>query len=215
MEINKAYEKYLNIDIGDLSSNQKDEIYEILRRTKPDDLKSLQDHKRYIEILQKLRMANIKDMECVGTKFLQTLKSLLAVGEDGVYSNNQRFIYELIQNVDDCDYENIENCQLDIEFKYHIDPGQIVFTYNEKGFTPENVFAITGIAEKSKNISKDKVEIGEKGIGFKSVFGIAEKVHIESGLFSFELYRDNFTVPIPKYDRFEPIKGTRKCLLGL
>ena len=41
-------------------------------------------------------------------------------------------------------------------FNYSVDPGEIIFTYNEKGFKPENVFAITGIAEKSKNISMEK-----------------------------------------------------------
>jgi hypothetical protein len=212
MDVNKMYSQYVNIDIGDLSSNQKDSMYELLKDAKPEEVRTLEEHKRYIEILQKLRMASMKDMERMGAKFLETLKSLLAVGEDGVYSNSQRFIYELIQNVDDCDYEKVEDCKLDIQFKYHTIPGEIVLTYNERGFKPENAFAITGIAEKSKNITPDKVEIGEKGIGFKSVFGIAEKVHIESGYFSFELYRDNFTVPVPCYDDFTPVKGTRLTL---
>lgn len=215
INIKEVYGKYANIDIGDLSSNQKESMYDILGKTQPEDLRSLEDHKMYIEILQKLRMASVKDMKLVGAKFLDTLKSLLAVGEDGIYSNSQRFIYELIQNVDDCEYESVGNCQLDIQFDYSHSPdsiGKIILTYNEKGFKPENVLAITGIAEKSKNISADKVEIGEKGIGFKSVFGIADKVHIESGSFSFELFRDNFTVPVPRYENFKPIKGTRLTL---
>lgn len=212
MNIQEFYKQYVNVDIGDLSNNQKDLMYEILGSTLPQDLNGIDEHRMYIELLQKFRMANMRDMERMGAKFLDTLKSLLSVGEDGVYSNSERFIYELIQNVDDCEYENLEDCKLDIRFIYHTEPGKIVFTYNENGFKPENVFAITGIAEKSKNISADKVEIGEKGIGFKSVFGIADKVYIESGLFSFELYRDNFTVPVPKYKEFIPIDGTRLTL---
>lgn len=212
MNIKEFYKQYAKVDIGDLSNNQKDSMYEALGNALPEDLNGMEEHRMYVEILQKFRMATMKDMERMGAKFLDTLKSLLAVGEDGVYSNSQRFIYELIQNVDDCDYENKEDCKLDIQFGYHTEPGQIILTYNEEGFKPKNVFAITGIAEKSKNISADKVEIGEKGIGFKSVFGIAEKVHIESGAFSFELFRDNFTVPVPKYDDYEPIKGTRLTL---
>ncbi len=211
-DIKTVYEKYANIDIGDLSSNQKDAMREILRAMQPEELKNMRDHEMFVELLQKFRMSNVKDMERVGDNFLKTLRSLLAVGEDGVYSNSHRFIYELIQNVDDCEYENVDDCHLDIRFKYHTSPGEIVLTYNEEGFTPKNVFDITGIAEKSKNISADKVEIGEKGIGFKSVFGIADKVHIESGLFSFELYRDSFTVPVPKYESFAPVKGTRLTL---
>ena len=148
-----------------------------------------------------------------GTKFLDTLKSLLAVGEDGVYSNKQRFLYELIQNVDDCEYENNNDCRLDIQFDYR-DTGKIVLTYNEKGFKPKDVFAITGIAEKSKTYLRIRWKSEKKGLDFKSVFGIAEKVYIESGAFSFELYSDNdkFTVPIPKYDGFTPVNGTRLTL---
>lgn len=211
-DIKKLYSEFSNIDIGDLSGNQKDHMREALMSTMPEDLKTMSDHKMYVEILQKLRLSINKDFRRAGENFLKTLTSMLSVGEDGVYSNSSRFIYELIQNVDDCDYENIEDCHLDIQFCYNTSPGEIILTYNEKGFTPQNVFAITGIAENSKNISADKVEIGEKGIGFKSVFGMADKVRIESGLFSFEIFRDNFTVPIPVYDNYKPVKGTRLTL---
>lgn len=213
MNMKEFYKQYEEKDIGDLSSNEKKVMRDFLSGIKPEELQTPEEHRMYIEVLQKFRMANMEDMKLTGTKFLDTLKSLLAVGEDGVYSNKQRFLYELIQNVDDCEYENNNDCRLDIQFDYR-DTGKIVLTYNEKGFKPKDVFAITGIAEKSKNISSDKVEIGEKGIGFKSVFGIAEKVYIESGAFSFELYSDNdkFTVPIPKYDGFTPVNGTRLTL---
>lgn len=187
----------------------KQQLYNILSEYQPEDIKTLEDHKMYVEAIHKLRSYNAEDMKLNGKKFLDTISSLLAVGNDGLYSSDLRFIYELIQNVDDCEYDNIEDCHLDIKFVYDPAPGQIILTYNEKGFKPFNVFAITGIAEESKNVSADKVEIGEKGIGFKSVFGVAEKVYIESGMFSFELHKDNFTVPIPKYEDFAPVKGTR------
>ena len=48
---------------------------------------------------------------------MKTLGSLLAVGEDGVYTNKMRFLYELIQNVDDCDYEDISDCNLEVFLK--------------------------------------------------------------------------------------------------
>ncbi len=210
--IRELYQMYSNLDTGDLSGNQKKQMYSQLGSMKPSDIRSIDDHKHYIELIQKLRQASMDDMELFGQRFLATLKSLLSVGEDGVYTNQLRFLYELIQNVDDCDYEDVSDCNLDIRFSYERDPGRIILTYNETGFTPENVFAITGIAEKSKNISADKVEIGEKGIGFKSVFGIAKRVLIESGLFSFELDADNFTVPIPRYEGYVPVRGTRLTL---
>ena len=145
-----------------------------------------------------------------GDGFNQWLESNLSVGEDGLYSDKLRFLFELVQNVDDCDYADIGNCRLDVEFKTI--EGCIVFTYNELGFKPSDVFAITGIAEKSKNISPKKTEIGEKGIGFKSVFGVAHSVLIQSGGFSFKLLKNNFTVPVAQYNEYTPIDGTRLTL---
>jgi hypothetical protein len=54
---------------------------------------------------------------------------------------------------------------------------------NEDGFIEENVMSICRIGMSSK--SKDRGYIGEKGIGFKSVFQVATAVHIQSNSFSF------------------------------
>lgn len=62
-------------------------------------------------------------------------------------------------------------------------PDRIVIDCNEDGFTPENLKAICAVGRSSKTGSQ--VYIGEKGIGFKSVFMAAWKVHILSGDFSF------------------------------
>ncbi len=54
---------------------------------------------------------------------------------------------------------------------------------NEDGFTERDLRAICDIGNSSKTGSQGY--IGEKGIGFKSVFMAAWKVHIQSGYFSF------------------------------
>lgn len=54
---------------------------------------------------------------------------------------------------------------------------------NEDGFTPENLTAICSVGKSSKTGAQGY--IGEKGIGFKSVFMVAWKVRIQSGDFSF------------------------------
>ena len=181
-----------------------------LKAVDPEDVRSAEDHQVFLGLVKSFRTGLAKSDTLKGDNYPNLLTSLLSVGEDGVYSNNLRFLYELIQNVDDCEFEDPANANLAVKF----DPlnSRIILTYNEKGFTPFNVFAITGIAEAAKNISADKVEIGEKGIGFKSVFGVASKVLIQSGLFSFELHKDNFTIPVPNYDNFSPISGTRLTL---
>ncbi|WP_022759094.1 sacsin N-terminal ATP-binding-like domain-containing protein [Butyrivibrio fibrisolvens] len=209
-DINEVYRQYSQ---ESLPISWKKDLKEILSVVKPQDLKTMEEHKLFVETLSKLRQYMSEDLALYGKNFPNTIKSLLAVGEDGMYSNSMRFIFELIQNVDDCDYDDIENCKLDIQFLYDPAPGKIILTYNEKGFTPFNVFSITGIAEESKNISADRVEIGEKGIGFKSVFGVAESVHIESGMFSFKLFKDDFTVPVPAYDGYKPVEGTRLTIV--
>lgn len=209
MNIKELYIEFSKINIGDIGLNKIEELKSSLEQISPHELSSIDEHKQFLLLLKKLREYSIKADELKGKNFLETLKKILSVGEDGLYSNRLRFLYELIQNVDDCDYEFTNKC---LKIKFDDNYGHIVFEYNEIGFMPRNVFAITGIAEESKNINPDKIEIGEKGIGFKTVFGIAESVHIESGYFSFELYKNNFTIPEPRYENFSHTIGTRLTL---
>ncbi len=203
--------KYHNYDSQSMNHHQKTELREALRAFSVGDLSGVDEHKMYVELLKLFRTSLAEDDKLKGDNYPALLESLLSVGEDGVYSTPLRFLFELIQNVDDCDYADHSCVELDIQTDFN--NGKIVLTYNETGFTPFNVFAITGIAEAAKNVSSDKVEIGEKGIGFKSVFGVADKVLIQSGKFSFELYKNNFTIPEPAYENFEEVSGTRLTLL--
>lgn len=56
---------------------------------------------------------------------------------------------------------------------------------NEDGFTRANVEAVCATGQSSKSASTSNEHIGEKGFGFKSVFAIADEVHIRSGIWSF------------------------------
>ena len=206
--INVLKKKYACANLMDLQVLEQ--LRADLKTVSTDEVVTLEDHKVFLDLVRSFRVGLAKSDRLKGDNYPSLLASLLSVGEDGLYSNNLRFLYELIQNVDDCDYDDPSDANLSVQF----DPvhGRIVLTYNEHGFSPFNVFAITGIAEAAKNISSDKVEIGEKGIGFKSVFGVATKVLIQSGMFSFELHKDNFTVPVAAYEDFAPVAGTRLTL---
>ncbi|KAH8817101.1 hypothetical protein F5884DRAFT_748575 [Xylogone sp. PMI_703] len=68
-----------------------------------------------------------------------------------------------------------------VSFKVFAD--RIEIDCNEDGFTPENIRAICNVGQSSKSGAQGY--IGEKGIGFKSVFMYASRVHIQSGPFSF------------------------------
>lgn len=100
-----------------------------------------------------------------------------------MYSSDARFLYELIQNAEDNSYSqaNLEAQLLFLHFSIH--PHQIYIDSNEDGFQEEHVEAICSTGMSSKQNATGY--IGEKGIGFKSIFKVAKKVHIQSGPFSF------------------------------
>jgi hypothetical protein len=65
-------------------------------------------------------------------------------------------------------------------FAYRED-GYLWVACNEDGFTESNVQAICEISDSTKRISGSrKGFIGEKGIGFRSVFSVADKVGVSS-----------------------------------
>ena len=208
--LQKLSETYGSVDCRDLGSRQLEALRDALKRVPTAEINSAEDGRLFVGLLRKFREAVGENDKLHGGNYPQLLNSLLSVGEDGLYSNSLRFIFELIQNVDDCDFTTPDDCKLDMRFDFNTD--EIVLSYNEVGFTPFNVFAITGIAEAAKNVSATKNEIGEKGIGFKSVFGVAREVLIQSGWFSFKLYKDNFTIPVIQNNGSKFCPGTRMTL---
>ncbi|KZT36781.1 hypothetical protein SISSUDRAFT_1049430 [Sistotremastrum suecicum HHB10207 ss-3] len=96
-----------------------------------------------------------------------------------IYSKSTHFIFELIQNADDSKYTNEVPT---LYFKLRED--QLITECNEEGFTAEDVKSIcnSGDSTKSGKIGY----IGEKGIGFKSVFQVSDVVHICSREFMFK-----------------------------
>lgn len=62
-------------------------------------------------------------------------------------------------------------------------PTELLVDLNEDGFTLFDVLAICSTGNSSK--ASDDESTGEKGFGFKAVFGVSDRVHILSGLWSF------------------------------
>ena len=92
-------------------------------------------------------------------------------------------MYELIQNAEDNSY-SIATADSEAPFlAFKLYPDRIIIDSNEDGFSKSNIRAICSVGNSTKKHSAGY--IGEKGIGFKSVFKIAQKVHIQSGPFSF------------------------------
>lgn len=63
---------------------------------------------------------------------------------------------------------------------------------NERGFLLKDLHAICRIGQSTKSVATDgtRSSIGEKGIGFKSVFRVAKVVNIASGHYEFKFDRD-------------------------
>ena len=121
-----------------------------------------------------------------------------------LYDSSTHFVLELLQNADDNKYHNTEPT-LRLSYK----PGSLRVDCNEVGFSRANVHAICSIRESTKN-NRDasKGFTGEKGIGFKSVFRMADVVWIASHHYQFKLdNRETLGMIAPKWDPFpEPLR---------
>ncbi|ROW15002.1 hypothetical protein VPNG_03421 [Cytospora leucostoma] len=125
--------------------------------------------RRYVE------EALLKKDLMIGSSVMTLAKNL--------YTSKARFIFELLQNADDNSYM-IAAASGSVPFvSFHVHPRHIILECNEDGFTTANLSAICSVGKSSKTGAQGY--IGEKGIGFKSVFMAAWKVHVQSGAFSF------------------------------
>jgi len=108
---------------------------------------------------------------------------------ESLYSKDTHFIFELVQNAEDNEY--YKGTEPSISFRLvKADPtntpnsvGALIVQNNEIGFSPDNVDAICAIGKTTK--SKLQGYIGEKGIGFKSVFRITTIPYIFSNGYQF------------------------------
>ncbi|RAK90226.1 hypothetical protein BO79DRAFT_262875 [Aspergillus costaricaensis CBS 115574] len=110
--------------------------------------------------------------------------SVLTLAKD-VYKSSARFVFELLQNADDNSYSKAKSRSEAPYVSFRVYPRQIVLECNEDGFTTEDLIAICNIGKSSKTSVQGY--IGDKDIGFKSVFMVAWKVLIQSGELSFYL----------------------------
>lgn len=106
-----------------------------------------------------------------------------------LYTETERFIFELLQNADDQPNKSNE-----VAVTLRIVDNQLLFMHNGKPFDDADVESISSIGSSTKRLDSEK--IGYKGIGFKSVFSDSETVFVNSGAFSFSFdkkswyYRD-------------------------
>ncbi|KAH8901208.1 hypothetical protein GQ53DRAFT_707485 [Thozetella sp. PMI_491] len=133
------------------------------------------------ELRREIEEAFLKKDLMIGSTVITLAKNL--------YSSKARFVFELLQNADDNLYARANESGSAPYVSFRVYPDKIILECNEDGFTHANLEAICSVGKSSKTGAQGY--IGEKGIGFKSVFMAAWKVHIQSGSFSFSFnHRD-------------------------
>lgn len=111
-----------------------------------------------------------------------------------LYTDKSHFVYELLQNAEDAGASKIKFLQY---------PDKLVVLHDGHPFSMENLQGLCDIGKSDK--INDLNQIGEFGVGFKSVFGICEKVQlfshptesdIKKGYFHFAVEILDFTHPV-------------------
>ena len=86
-----------------------------------------------------------------------------------LYTDKSHFVYELLQNAEDAGARNVKFIQY---------TDRLELLHDGKPFTTQNLRSLCNIGLSDK--THDLNQIGEFGVGFKSVFGICETVKLYS-----------------------------------
>lgn len=119
----------------------------------------------------------------------QMAAELLKTVASDIYSESQRFVFELIQNADD----SAENNHNEVQFTFL--QNSLIVSHNGKPFSEEDVRSLTTAGGSTK--TKDPRKTGYKGIGFKSVFGMSDRVTIFSDGYQFRFDKSAHTEILP------------------
>ena len=96
-----------------------------------------------------------------------------------IYTDNKRFIYELLQNADDASCNNGK-----LDFQINFVDNYIIISHNGELFSESDIESICSVGDGNKRGDENKT--GYKGIGFKSVFANSDFVIIKSGEYCFK-----------------------------
>jgi hypothetical protein len=109
----------------------------------------------------------------------ENLDNALRLLSEDLYAKETHFVLELVQNADD----NLYPADFAPTIRFELTGEKIAVSNNELGFAEENVRALCSVGKSTK--AKRAGFIGEKGIGFKSVFTVTDRPEIHSNGFHF------------------------------
>lgn len=114
-----------------------------------------------------------------------TTANALDLLSSGIYTEEERFIFELLQNaVDSFDLHE----QTSLEIKIVLTDNLLVFMHNGSAFSERDLEGLCDIGNGNK--VTDAKKIGYKGIGFKSVFMHSHRVTVWSAGICFKFDKD-------------------------
>ncbi|CAG9234826.1 DUF3883 domain-containing protein [Burkholderia vietnamiensis] len=122
-----------------------------------------------------------QEVEGAANSLRGQLNNALRLLSEDLYASDTHFLLELLQNADDNSYapDVVPSVQIKLSQQ------RLTFFNNEVGFAEKNVRALCGVGRSTKAADKKSGFIGEKGIGFKSVFQVSNKPEIHSNGFHF------------------------------
>ena len=189
--------RFLSMYLNDLEEYTDDKIASYLNQ-KYDTKEFEKDFYEFLSTVEVDEYAIGESWQDNAKFFIEKLKAYRKIGTiDGNLSeqlmdyakkiNNDplRYIYELIQNAHDCEYNTINNYddnESRVEVKIEIKDDSLIISYPEDGMTYSDIIAITTIGQSNKRVKKRKRIIGEKGRGFKTIFNFL-RIHLhQNGL---------------------------------
>lgn len=116
----------------------------------------------------------------------RTQAQSLTLLSSGIYTEEEIFVYELLQNAIDA-FVDVKDESLKI--KIEIRDNYLLFMHNGAGFTEADIEGLSDVGNGCK--ATDVKKVGYKGIGFKSVFMKSTQVFVKSGSFCFKFDKED------------------------
>ncbi|MCL7031359.1 hypothetical protein MKW94_027530 [Papaver nudicaule] len=177
---------------------------------------AMKSPKAHIEDIRKEKLsmgASAKDLH-------QAVKYLSAE----LYAKDVHFLMEIIQNAEDNEYSDGVNPSLEFvmtstDITATGAPATLLVCNNEKGFSSKNIDSICSVGSSTKEGHRQRGYIGEKGIGFKSVFLITAQPYIFSNGYQIKFSEDpcpecNVGYIVPQWVEEHPTLAEIKQIYG-
>ena len=134
------------------------------------------------EFIEKLSRQN---SDYTSPESAQNLANSLESLSTDIYTDSQRFVYELLQNADDA-----SSACGNLELAINIVDNYLVVSHNGEPFTQVDIESVCSVGDGNKRGDANKT--GFKGIGFKSVFSHSDLVIINSGNYCFRFDKEHW-----------------------